>query len=85
MRRNKKKQKRTPSVKDLKKRELKAVELKYSGRDSKEIAEETGYSENYVRKLFMKRGRLEKACFEYVQVKYEENCVKIWNEIQNDL
>ena len=53
--------KTTPALNELDQKELQAVELKYLGKTSGEIAQATGYNENYVRNLFMQGGRLERA------------------------
>lgn len=53
--------KTTSSLVELNQKELQALQLKYFGKTSGEIAEATGYNENYVRNLFMRGGRLERA------------------------
>ncbi len=53
--------KQTPSLEELDQRELTAVQMRFSGCTSKEIAEATGYNDVYVRNLFMSEGRLERA------------------------
>ena len=45
----------------LTERDLKAIELRYLGKSSKEIAEVTDWNESHVRRLFMRGGRLEAA------------------------
>jgi hypothetical protein len=58
----------TPGLNDLNEKERLAVELKYMGKTSKEIADATGYNENYVRNLFMQGGRLTPAFNDFAQV-----------------
>lgn len=50
----------------LNERDLKAIQLRYVGKSSKEIAEATNWNESHVRRLFMKGGRLETAYESYV-------------------
>ena len=47
-------------------KELQAIQMKYLGKPSKEIAEALGYSESSIRRLFMVGGRLERAYQDYV-------------------
>ena len=54
-------QKTTPGLVELDQKELQAVQLRYLGKTSGEIAVATGYNDNYIRNLFMNGGRLEKA------------------------
>lgn len=51
----------------LTERELQAVQLRYLGKSSREIAAVTGWNESHVRRLFMRGGRLEGAYEVYVQ------------------
>ncbi len=53
------------TVSSLNHKELQAVQMRYMGNTSLEIAETTGYEESYVRRLFMRGGRLEKAYNDY--------------------
>lgn len=46
---------------NLTERDVKAVQLRYLGKSSREIAEATSWNESHVRRLFMKGGRLEAA------------------------
>ncbi len=55
-------------LEDLTEKERLAVELKYFGKTSQEIADATGYNENYVRNLFMGGGRLEAAYRDFAQM-----------------
>ena len=59
-------------VSDLNYKELQAIQMRYLGRPSPEIAEATGYEESYVRRLFMQGGRLERAYSEYSLQQQEE-------------
>ena len=70
-------QKTTLSLEVLDQKELQAVELKYLGKTSSEIAKSTGYNENYVRNLFMSDGRLEKA--------YKDFALRQQNEAQKSV
>lgn len=56
-------------MQDLDQKGLQAVQLRYLGKTSIEIAEVTGYNENYIRNLFMNGGRLENA---YKQFAFEQ-------------
>lgn len=66
-----------PPVNKLNKREFRAIEMRYFGKTSQEIAKATGYNDVYVRNLFMKGGRLEKA--------YEDFALKQRSEAQKSV
>ena len=56
-------------------KELQAIQMRYLGKPSKEIAQVLGYNESSVRRLFMSGGRLERAYQEYAlrqQVGHED-------------
>ncbi len=53
------------TLEQLNNKELEVVRLKYLGKKSGEIAEATGYTEQYVRKLIARHGRLSDAYEEY--------------------
>lgn len=59
-------QKRTVFLKKLNEKERRAIEMRSLGKTSNEIAVATGYNEAYVRNLFMRGGRLEKAYEEFL-------------------
>src|SRR5437870_675340 len=65
--------KKTPSTDELNDKELRAIELRYLGKTSREIADATGYNEVYVRNLFMQGGRLEKAFEEFASRQRAQN------------
>ena len=68
--------KTTLTLHELDQKELQAIQLRYLGKTSSEIAEATGYNENYVRNLFMNGGRLERAYKDFVlkqQIKAHES------------
>lgn len=67
----------TPSLNELNQKELQAIQLKYLGKTSGEIAKATGYNKNYVRNLFMSSGRLEKA--------YKDFALKQQNKAQQSV
>ena len=50
---------------DLGEMELRAIQMRYQGKTSSEIATATGFRSSYVRKLFMKTGRLRQSCEDY--------------------
>lgn len=58
----------TSNLEDLNEKERLAVEMRYFGKTSQEIADATGYNENYVRNLFMRGGRLEQAHNDFAQI-----------------
>ena len=60
--------KQTLNLEDLNEKERLTVELRYMGKTSQEIADATGYNENYVRNLFMQGGRLEPAYNDFAQI-----------------
>ena len=64
---NNEQQNTTAIEKCLSEREHQAMQMRYLGKTSKEIAVATGYNESHVRRLFMKGGRLEKAYENFVQ------------------
>ncbi len=55
----------TSSLSGLSEKDIKAIQLRYLGKFSNEIAHATGYNESHVRRLFMKDGRLARAYEEY--------------------
>jgi len=58
-------------------RDLQAIQLRYLGKTSGEIAEVTGFDEGYVRQLFKNGGRLEKA--------YKDFALKQQNKAQESV
>lgn len=60
------------TITDLNKKELQAVQMRYLGKTSVEIAQATGYDESYVRRLFMQCGRLERVYSEFAAHKRQE-------------
>ena len=58
----------TPDLEDLNEKEFRAVEMRYLGKTSQEIAEATGYNDVYVRNLFMQGGRLERAYRDFAHI-----------------
>ncbi|MFA6599830.1 MAG: hypothetical protein WC352_02465 [Candidatus Omnitrophota bacterium] len=58
----------TPGLEDLNEKERLAVEMRYLGKTSQEIADATGYNENYVRNLFMQGGRLAPAYSDFARI-----------------
>ena len=64
---NEQKQIATLALSGLSEKDIKAVQMRYLGKFSNEIACATGYNESHVRRLFMRGGRLEKAYEEYTR------------------
>lgn len=60
------------TLRDLQANELEAIQMRYLGKASHEIAKVTGYEKSYVRRLFMRGGRLEKPYESYALEQREE-------------
>ncbi len=58
-------------------RDFEAIQLRYMGKTSREIAEVTGFNEDYVRQLFMQGGRLEKAYKEFALIQQKQAQEKV--------
>ncbi len=70
-------QKTTSKPKTLNEKRRQAIEMRYLGKTSKDIADATGYSEAYVRNLFMEGGRLESAYRDFAAIQQQEAQNKI--------